>query len=150
MLLKQGSRLNRWCSGSADSVGAARRWVLEILPTVPEPARGDLAIIVSELSTNVVQHVRGSYTVYVEMTSNHSALISVEDNGDPSTTPRVLGRPEPDAPHGRGLFLVAAFSSRMGTEITAQGRRRVWAEVRWNYSAPLPRRSAPRRNLASI
>jgi anti-sigma regulatory factor (Ser/Thr protein kinase) len=96
-----------------------------------------LLTCVSELAANAVEHTRsgagGTFTVAVGRPRDGMAFVAVTDAGG-------AGEPAADGPaadgsgglseHGRGLAMVAAFSSRWGYRGSARGRT-VWAEATW-------------------
>jgi anti-sigma regulatory factor (Ser/Thr protein kinase) len=106
--------------------GAARRFVgqLAMRRRLQTPS-GDLAVIVSELVTNAVEHGTGPVDVLVRWWEQG---LRVE-----VTTALTPGRPErlhpsAAAPTGRGLSLVEALSRSWGHTDVGQ-RRTVWALV---------------------
>lgn len=137
--------------GEARQVGEARRFVARALDGCP--ARDRLLACVSELAANAVEHTDsgagGTFTVAVGRPREGAAVVAVADDGGPGE-PAVGGSPacpaqrEPaedeTAPRenpeeampesGRGLALVAAFSSRWGCRRTGRGHL-VWAEATW-------------------
>lgn len=138
--------------GEARQVGEARRFVARVLDGCP--ARDRLLACVSELAANAVEHTDsgagGTFTVAVGSPREGAAVVAVADeggDGEPALDgppPRCPAQREPaeDEPasgrdpeavmaeSGRGLALVAAFSSRWGSRRTGRGHL-VWAEATW-------------------
>lgn len=85
----------------------------------------DAELMVSELVTNVVLHLRARATVSVERCDGHVRVAVA----DPSTTLPALRNYEPDAVTGRGLLLVDRIADRWGVEQNRRGKS-VWFEVR--------------------
>ena len=110
---------------------------------LPNPARSDSSLIVSELVTNAVLHAGTTIGVTVGRLGD-GVRIDVSD-GDPHLP--VVDAISPDdllsnrSMVGRGLALVAAVSDRWGAEPDGDGKA-VWAEVgtgqRVVASAPPP------------
>ncbi|GAA2926248.1 hypothetical protein GCM10020221_22760 [Streptomyces thioluteus] len=118
------SSLQVWgltCPGSAEEVGRVRRWARDVLRH--SPYVDDAAVIVSELSTNAVQHTASGYRdghFYVAVcVSEHVVAVSVSDAGGSRTTP-TIGRLPKTTPRGRGLALVCSLATRT----TVRGDRR--------------------------
>ncbi|GIE28478.1 hypothetical protein Ait01nite_015230 [Actinoplanes italicus] len=83
----------------------------------------DVAVVVSELVTNAVQHGSGSVVLGLEAYGNQ-VIVSVADGS--SVLPR---RRDPDSRGGRGLMLVEALTHRWHIE-EHEGGKRVRAELR--------------------
>ncbi|MEU2430605.1 ATP-binding protein [Streptomyces sp. NPDC007861] len=96
--------------------------------------RDDVAVIVSELVTNAVQHAApvavaddpGRCRLTLERRSVDTVRIVVVDRSCRRLDRR---RPGPDAEAGRGLAVVAGLASRWGVTETRDGKQ-VWAELR--------------------
>jgi anti-sigma regulatory factor (Ser/Thr protein kinase) len=124
-------------------VPEARRFVAGLLAGCP--AREVLMTCVSELSTNAIAHTAsgqgGVFTVEVDLPRPGVARIAVTDEGGPPLP--SPGRLAPIAEHGlmaeggRGLALVAAYTSRWGYTDAHPGRT-VWAEACWPVPVPSP------------
>ena len=84
----------------------------------------DAELMVSELVTNVVLHLRECATVTVERSDGHVRVAVA----DPSTTLPALRAYEPEAVTGRGLLLVDRIADRWGVEQSGRGKT-VWFEV---------------------
>ena len=105
----------------------ARHQLESWLPeTLNDSHRGALRLLVSELVTNSVRHVRGSTQPVVLAVRIGARAIRVEvHDGGAGFLP---GKPEPrGADGGFGLFLVERMASRWGVD-TRDGTR-VWFEL---------------------
>jgi anti-sigma regulatory factor (Ser/Thr protein kinase)/anti-anti-sigma regulatory factor len=111
---------------------AARLFVRETCEawSVPPAVRDVVELVSSELVTNAVEHAHSSSQL--SLTRTQSAFrISVRDYGPP-----FIPRPRPidiNAPHGRGLHLVAALAQTWGTDPHPDGKT-VWASLPLRYS----------------
>jgi anti-sigma regulatory factor (Ser/Thr protein kinase) len=86
--------------------------------------REAIALVVSELATNAVQHARTSFVLRLELV-DESLRIEVFDDGD--GTPEMLD-PRPDTPRGRGLLIVNKMADEWGVEPASDGNgKHVWA-----------------------
>jgi anti-sigma regulatory factor (Ser/Thr protein kinase) len=84
----------------------------------------DAVLIASELVVNAVDH--GSPPVVLEVArTDTQAVISVENTG---SSPPQLQTPDPHAPRGRGLGIVAGLADDWGWS-TNGDTLRVWAVV---------------------
>ena len=119
---------------TSTSVGQARRFLLGQLPAAARDEDADeLVLMLSELSTNAVQHAATEFEVAVHVTPDASRVrVEVSDGSVAFPTP-----PEQvsDAPHGRGLHIVRALADAWGIEM----RRDLPGKTVW-FSMPL---SAP-------
>jgi serine/threonine-protein kinase RsbW len=119
--------------GQTRQVGAARQFVGQALTGCP--ARDRLLTCVSELAANAIEHTEsgsdGEFAVAVGWPRDGAAFVAVMDAGGPGEP--AVGEVDDAAESGRGLALVAAYSSRWGYRDTARGRT-VWAEATW----PIP------------
>jgi anti-sigma regulatory factor (Ser/Thr protein kinase) len=111
----------------ASSVTVARRLLLELLRAWDLPQdREDAGLLVTELVSNVVDHVGGEANLTLELTASEAWLrISVADG---SANRPVVQELSTDRPRGRGLRLVQAIADRWGSEDHAGGKR-VWFEL---------------------
>jgi anti-sigma regulatory factor (Ser/Thr protein kinase) len=108
---------------------AARRALLALDGTLPEPTRGDLLLLVSELVTNAVRHgeVGPGRSLRIEgVRSGPRVTIEVTDPG--SGFDMVL--PARSEPGGWGLVLVDRLAERWGVNRTPTGTC-VWFEMRF-------------------
>ena len=109
------------------SVPVARHVVLELMSAWRAPQdRDDAALLVTELVTNVTDHVGGeaSLTVEVEMSDSWLRIAVV----DGSAVRPVVRELDTANPRGRGLRLVQAIAERWGSEDHQDGKR-VWLEL---------------------
>lgn len=109
------------------SVPAARRVLSELLTSwAADHYRDDANLLVSELVTNVMRHVRSRTTMVLEIRLSGPGLrIAVVDSSPAAPTST---RSPGTAPGGHGLTLVAAIADRWGTEVLTNGKR-VWFEL---------------------
>jgi len=112
---------------SEDAVGAARRFVAESIPDVPNDTRESVSLMVSELATNALLHAASGFEVSVDRT-DHSVVVSVGDR-DEEGVPR-LQAPESNEPHGRGLRVVDALSEEWGVSTAGNEGKSVWFRIR--------------------
>jgi anti-sigma regulatory factor (Ser/Thr protein kinase) len=111
----------------ARSVPAARHLATELLRCWDAPHDvDDAALLVTELVTNVVDHVGpdGLLTLELEL-AGHWLRISVADG---SAVRPVVRELDSDNPRGRGLRLVQAIAARWGAD-DHNGGKRVWLEL---------------------
>jgi len=112
------------------SVPTARHFVAEVAGDLPDP--DVVALVTSELVTNVIRHARTEVEVRV-----HPGLplrVEVRDGAAPSETFRELlsAPPLPAAAgeqHGRGLAIVRSLVSRIGLEDLPGGGKIIWFEL---------------------
>jgi serine/threonine-protein kinase RsbW len=118
--------------GQTRQVGAARQFVGQALAGCP--ARDRLLTCVSELAANAIEHTEsgagGEFSVAVAWPRDGIAFVAVMDAGGPEKPTGGRSGSDSLAESGRGLALVAAYSSRWGYRDTARGRT-VWAEATW-------------------
>jgi hypothetical protein len=123
--------------GTPASVPEARRFVGELLAGCP--ARETLITCVSELCANAIAHTAsgcgGVFTVEVDCPRDGVARVAVTDDGGASVP--AAGSRDLMAEGGRGLALVAAWTSRWGFSEAYPGRT-VWAEACWPVAVPSP------------
>ncbi|MFP8906159.1 ATP-binding protein [Streptomyces atacamensis] len=102
---------------------ACRRW------SVPTGQTEAAVVIVSELVTNAVTHTRSTRVLVVMALADGRLTVSVSDQGParPITVPVV--EPDPEAEHGRGLWLVSLLADAVGHRATAAAGTRVWARL---------------------
>ncbi len=93
----------------AQSVPAARHFVLDRVDGLPVDLRERLELCVSELAANCVLHAATSFTVTITRTD--CVRIEVTDSGPGSAEPRT---PDDRHPHGRGLRIIAALADEWG------------------------------------
>lgn len=108
------------------SVREARRWVVDRLAPagLPKERVEVLALLVSELATNAVQHAGTELCVgLTPMADGVLLTVSDENRGRPS--PRGYSESAVD---GRGLRLVDSLATRWGVVADAEGKT-VWCLV---------------------
>ncbi len=118
-------------AGGAQAPRQARTAVLEALGDhLSAAAARDVALVVSELVTNSVEHAATGpgELVAVDVEVREGCVhIEVSDAG---TRLGSRGTPRhPDAPSPHGLALVDRLSEAWGVERDAAGRTRVWCDV---------------------
>jgi anti-sigma regulatory factor (Ser/Thr protein kinase) len=102
-------------------VGAARRYVRDVLRDHP-PAQVDaVELMVSELATNSVKHAHSSFKVSID-DARGEIRVEVRDTGRGQP---VLRSPAPLEPSGRGLRIVEALARAWGTVDSPHGKT-VW------------------------
>ncbi|WP_028646752.1 ATP-binding protein [Nocardiopsis sp. CNT312] len=114
-----------WFYGRPDQIAAVRAFVADRLGDCP--VADDAVLLTSELATNAVQHTPSSlpgagFGVLIEHEHGKSVRVTVHDGGSYFDAPCVA-QPEPDAEHGRGLFLVDALATSWGSYATLSGRK---------------------------
>jgi len=109
------------------SVPASRHLLLELLRVWDVPHdRQDAALLVTELVSNVVDHVGGEANLTLEVSVSEDWLrIAVADG---SSVRPVVQELSHERPRGRGLRMVQAIADRWGAE-DHQGGKRVWFEL---------------------
>jgi len=121
------------------SVSAARKYVAEVLTEWGLPGDSELAdtirLIVSELTTNAVQHTAGqspSFTVDIELDRHEQVRIGVTDS-DPRFPKRLPAAVQQD--NGRGMviirWLAVECGGRLEVRSTAEGGKTVAIALPW-------------------
>jgi hypothetical protein len=112
---------------AAVSVRVARRLSLGLLRAWRAPQDpDDVALLVTELVSNVVDHVGGEASLGLELEYSDGWLrIAVADGSAVRPVVRELNA---EHPRGRGLQLVQAIADRWGSE-DHHGGKRVWLEL---------------------
>lgn len=114
-------------SPTAESVALARRWSKDVLDRVGAPELADtLALLVSELVSNVVLHARTPCSLRI---GEERGRIRVEVQDGSDRLPGLGERPDPLAQSGRGLQLVDGLSVAHGVDVQPLGGKRVWFEL---------------------
>ncbi|MEV6155882.1 ATP-binding protein [Nonomuraea sp. NPDC052129] len=113
----------RWdLPADPEAVGVARQLVREALAGWGLSALAeDVAMVVSEVATNVVVHARSPMTLSLRR-YGRSVRGEVADRSAGWPTPLPVGL---DEEHGRGLAIVAAYADRWGVDSAPQGKT-VW------------------------
>jgi anti-sigma regulatory factor (Ser/Thr protein kinase) len=127
-----GTAVARRFSAACSSVGQARQFLREqFVPASYDPGVEIVALMLSELATNAVQHAGTAFEVGIWVTPDpegRSVLVRVTDEGPGFPVPQ---EPPADAPHGRGLRIVESLASSWGVE-EQRGRsgKTVWFTAR--------------------
>jgi len=110
------------------SVRAARTWIVGELATIGREDLSDAAELgVSELVTNAILHAAPPIVVRLGGTSTHPR-VEVHDNSvAPPSVRNMTDDARLMATVGRGLGIVAMYSTTWGAEVSAQGKV-VWFE----------------------
>lgn len=88
----------------------------------------DVAIVVSELATNSIQHGGGGGTL-ASWTLGRSVVHEVHDGGHITDPAPGSILPPPDQAGGRGLWLVNQISDRVERDSTALGGTTTWVSL---------------------
>lgn len=114
-------------SPTAASVALARRWSTEVLDRVGAAALADtMALLVSELVSNVVLHARTPCSISISQTTDR-IRVEVQDGSD--RLPGLRERNDPLAQSGRGMLLIDGLSAAHGVDPQPRGGKRVWFEL---------------------
>lgn len=113
---------------TAVSVRAARRVLLELMRAWELPHdHEDGALVLTELVTNVVDHVAGEAELTVEVNAGEDWLrIAVVDGSAVMPVVRELST---ERPRGRGMRMIQEIADRWGADEHLGGKR-VWCELR--------------------
>lgn len=110
------------------SVKDARDWLSRRLNLthVPASTTHDALLILSELATNALLHspagARARAFFVSVFVSRNCLRVSVHGGGDTCVPVLRPVQADPEAEHGRGLFLVDSLSTTWGVEPTRQGQ----------------------------
>lgn len=115
------------------TVAVARHFVVDVLRAAAwdDDSVGKVALLTTELATNVVLHVGCAYDVTVHLT-DHEVRVEVIDE---SSLRPVMKRVDPHEEGGRGLFFVDIIANAWGVE-EHHGGKSVWFEVRRGLLSP--------------
>lgn len=115
-------------SPGVPTLGLLRSRITACLPGLTDDVIADIHLVATELVTNAYLHgrppVRFQLLGYAD---DRTLRIEVSDRGP--ALPEVR-HPDAHTPHGRGLHLIDAFSTRWGVEPATAGKT-VWAEFRY-------------------
>ena len=104
----------------------ARRMLDEVHPDLSEERLADARLLLSEVVTNAVEHVRRHGPIEVTLSAwDHALRVEVADPGDGFEPPRER---DPGNHRGWGLQFVQRLSDRWGVERGEHSR--VWFELR--------------------
>ena len=117
-----------WVPGGRRAAGVARRSVLSVKAGIPDSVRHLVALLLSELVTNAIQHGGAGphETVQVRLASSHERVrVEVFDPGSNGKGPRDrlsdVG--------GFGLLLVDRLADDWGREPRTRGGSLAWFEL---------------------
>ena len=109
------------------SVLAVRRFAATQLGALPRVVADAVAVVVSELACNAVQHAATEFVVRIDFEPRR-IHVEVEDMGD--GCPEVRS-PAEDEDRGRGLQIVSGLSAEWGVAYPPSGRgKTVWTTLR--------------------
>lgn len=112
---------------SPTSVGQARKFSQRWLDAEGAPELAEaVALVVSELVTNVVLHARTPFELCLEHRGDRLRVSVADEAGDAPVRQPV----DVEAGSGRGLQLIDAMSIEAGLEVTGNGKQ-VWCELGW-------------------
>ncbi len=117
-----------WVPGGTRAAGVARRSALSVQAGLPGAIRHRLALLLSELVTNAIQHggATAQETVQVRLASSPDRVrVEVFDPGPNGRGPRH--RVEKGG--GYGLLLVDRLADDWGREDTSSGGSLAWFEL---------------------
>jgi len=106
------------------SITVSRHRLEDFLYDVPEDVRLVAALLVSELTTNVVRHAHTHFSLCADVTP---LKLRVEV-ADGTREPPVMKAPSHEEIGGRGLLLVSRLADNWGTEPMPDGKL-VWFEL---------------------
>lgn len=105
-------------------VAEARAFVRAALePKVPRDALDEIEVVVSELVTNAVVHVRQPVELTID--ANGSVRVEVVDESPDQPEARA---PQSTETSGRGMHIVEQFCDRWGVHVR-DGGKCVWCEI---------------------
>jgi anti-sigma regulatory factor (Ser/Thr protein kinase) len=117
-----------WVPGGTRAAGLARRSILSVEAGLPDAVRHRLALLLSELVTNAIQHGgAGEHeTIQVRIASSYEKIrVEVFDPGPNAPGPR--SRLEPQG--GYGLLLVDRLAHGWGRDRVEGGGSLAWFEL---------------------
>jgi anti-sigma regulatory factor (Ser/Thr protein kinase) len=119
-------------AASQQSVGAARRFVSELVSDLTPELQDAVILMVSELATNALVHAASGFQLTIDRTKTR-LRVSVADLGAGIPS---LQSPPSRQPHGRGLRIVEELSDEWGTSEAPKKGKTVW--FRLNLTVPAP------------
>jgi anti-sigma regulatory factor (Ser/Thr protein kinase) len=127
-----GTAVSRRFPAVCASVWQARHFLRDQLDSVSyDPDVEFLALMLSELATNAVQHAGTEFAVGIWVTPDaegRSVLVRVTDTAHGFPVPQ---EPTADAPHGRGLHIVESLADGWGIEMQqSRPGKTVWFRAR--------------------
>jgi anti-sigma regulatory factor (Ser/Thr protein kinase) len=125
--------MERTFPAESGSVQAVRQFVRGQCAAAPARLLADVALVASELATNVVQYARTTFDVNVELQKGE-VLLEVTDTG--RGTPRLAPKPSRTATHSRGLRIVDALADAWGVRPARPGPgKTVWVRLTGDHLA---------------
>lgn len=124
----EDNNVSFWVPGGTRAAGVARRSVLSVQAGLPRSVRHRLALLLSELVTNAIQHggAGPDETVQVRLASAPERIrVEVFDPGSNGKGPR--DRIEDEG--GYGLLLVDRLANDWGRDHLNSGGTLVWFEL---------------------
>ena len=118
-----------WVPGGTRAAGLARRSILSVEAGLPDSVRHRLALLLSELVTNAIQHGGAGphQTIQVRLASTPKRVrVEVHDPGSHDGVPRDRLEGETG---GFGLLLVDRLADGWGRENTRAGGSLAWFEL---------------------
>jgi anti-sigma regulatory factor (Ser/Thr protein kinase) len=109
-------------AASQESVGAARRFVSELITDLTPELQDAVILMVSELATNALVHAASGFQLTIDRTKTR-LRVSVADLG--AGVPSLQSPPSRQ-PHGRGLRIVEELSDEWGTSEAPKKGKTVW------------------------
>jgi anti-sigma regulatory factor (Ser/Thr protein kinase) len=110
---------------SPDSPSSARDCVSRLLHRALTQRRDDALVVVSELTSNAVRHVRQPFRLDLALTATH-LTVAVTDS---SRQEPILRPTRRDAGDGRGVQLVNALSESWGVRLIHKNGKTVWSRI---------------------
>jgi anti-sigma regulatory factor (Ser/Thr protein kinase) len=108
---------------TADSVPAARHFVVDTVNDIPKEIVDRAALMVSELATNAIRHGGTDFELRIKRTDDELS-VEIEDSGEGSP---VVRRAQPNDASGRGLHIVEALADEWGVRNTKRrAGKTVW------------------------
>ena len=107
------------------SVTQSRRRLIDFLYDVPDEVRYVAALLVSELTTNVIRHARTPFSLRADRGPSGVRVEVADDN----PSPPVVLHPESSEETGRGMLLISELADNWGTEQTPGDGKTVWFEL---------------------
>lgn len=116
------------------SVALARRWSTELASRAGFGVEVDtVALLVSELVSNVVLHARTACELVVSVVGD---VLRVEVRDGSNAMPTETIQTDPMALSGRGMVLIDALSTTHGSEALPGGGKLVWFELQTLVEPP--------------
>jgi two-component sensor histidine kinase len=103
----------------------ARGFVAQALDGSPAQVLDDVQLMVSELTTNVIQHVLTDFQVSVGRIGQEIRVEVSDDGGGAPAIRPVL----PEACNGRGLQIVDSLATQWGVHALSDSGKTVWFTV---------------------